>query len=92
MYTDASRNPITAAGMVDALLRPIDAGLRSCSRASGTAPAGVSVYEYNALVDKYNQLLEASERALLRMQLHLQAAEIERLRLLARLHARGSVR
>lgn len=90
MYNDASRNPITAMQGVDLLLHPLQTALSNLQPVPRYRyDTGVSLEAYNRLLDRYAELREASERALLSLRARAMELEIENLRLRAALLKRG---
>jgi hypothetical protein len=86
MYHDASRNPLTAMQMVDALLAPVQAGV-----AAGvfhpiprfTYDTGVSLAVYERLQAQYDELLLSAEQHIrsLKHESTRKSLEIARLKL-----------
>jgi hypothetical protein len=86
MYTDTSRNPITATQAVDALVHPLQRALTNLQPLPRYRyKTGVSVDAYNRLLDRYAELAHVSERALLSLRSRAMELEIENLRLRAAL-------
>ena len=90
VYTDASRNPITAIEVVDTLLGPVQRAFENF----GPIPAyrydnGVNLHAYEGLLTRYNELFETANRGMLSLRLQTVRLEIENRKLRAELARRS---
>lgn len=84
MYSDQSRNPLTAMQGVDMLLSPMLHALEMHPPRSVRYDNGVSLETYNRLIEQYNELVAVSKSAILSLRLRAMELEVENLRLKAK--------
>lgn len=90
MYTDASRNPITAIQAVDALLSPVQRALENFRPIPAYRyDTRVSVQAYEQLLTQYNELFQTAHRGMLSLRLQAVKLEIENRKLRAQLARRS---